>query len=87
MKRQVKIPNKVTHKIIECVRTCVSENKGRTLELMDGSIVRLTPTIAKKFISLHDELNEVSQESFRMMLVESKKTFEGVTAFCKERNK
>jgi hypothetical protein len=85
MNRQTKIPNKVTHKIIECVKTCVSENKGRTLELMDGSIVRLTPTIAKKFISVHDELSEKSQESFRLMLIESKKTFEGVTAFCKEK--
>jgi hypothetical protein len=81
MKRQVTIPNKVTHKIIECVKTCVLENKGRTLELMDGSIVRLTPTMAKKFIALHDELSEASQESFRLMLIESKKTFEGVTTF------
>jgi len=85
MKARVKIPNKVTHKIIECVKTCVSENKGRSLELMDGSIVRLTPTMARKFISVHDELNETSQDSFRLMLIESKKTFEGVVAFCKEK--
>jgi len=87
MKKQIKIPNKVTHKIIECVKTCVSENKGRSLELMDGSIVRLTPTVARKFISVHDELNESSQESFRLMLIESKKTFEGITEFCKENGK
>jgi hypothetical protein len=43
--------------------------------------------MAKKFIALHDELSEASQESFRLMLIESKKTFEGVTTFCKERNK
>jgi hypothetical protein len=53
---------------------------------MDGTIVRLTPTIAKKFVDVHDELNEVSQQSFRLMLIESKKTFEGVISFCKEKN-
>jgi hypothetical protein len=68
------------------VNGCISENKGKTLELMDGTIVRLTPTIAKKFVDVHDELNEVSQQSFRLMLIESKKTFEGVISFCKEKN-
>lgn len=85
MNNKTKISNKLTQKIIECVKTCINENKGRTLELLDGSIVRLTPTVAKNFITLHDELNEKSQESFRLMLIESKKTFEGVTTFCKEK--
>jgi hypothetical protein len=86
MKQTEKISDKITHKIIECVNGCISENKGKTLELMDGTIVRLTPTIAKKFVDVHDELNEVSQQSFRLMLIESKKTFEGVISFCKEKN-
>ena len=80
-----KLRVEVTRKIIESVLGCVRENKGRTLELMDGSIVRLTPTQAKKFIQIHDELNESSQTSFRLMLIETKKTFEGVMNFCKER--
>ena len=86
METRDKISNNLSHRIIECVKTCVNENKGKTLELMDGSIVRLTPSIAKNFINMHDELNETSQESFRLMLVESKKTFEGVVSFCKEKN-
>jgi hypothetical protein len=53
---------------------------------MDGSIVRLTPLQAKRFIEVHDELSESSQASFRMMLIETKKSYEGVAAFCKERN-
>lgn len=79
------LKNKVSRKIIDCVRECVSTNKGKTLELMDGSIVRLTPMQAEKFISIHDELSESSQASFRLMLVETKKSFEGVNTFCKER--
>lgn len=75
----------ITRKILESVSTCISENKGRTLELMDGSVVRLTPQQAKKFVAIHDELSEASQASFRLMLVESKQTFEGVNTFCKER--
>jgi hypothetical protein len=81
-----KIEASITHKIIDCVMGCISENKGKTLELMDGSIVRLTPSLASKFVEIHDQLNESSQASFRLMLVESKKTFEGINAFCKERN-
>lgn len=76
----------VSRKIIECVTECVSTGKGKTLELMDGSIVRLTPMQAKKFVEMHDKLSESSQASFRLMLVETKKTFDGVTAFCKEKN-
>lgn len=75
----------VTRKIIESVSNCISENKGRTLELMDGSVVRLTPQQAKRFVQVHDELSEASQASFRMMFVESKKSFEGVNLFCKEK--
>jgi len=86
MENKAKISNELTRRIIECVKTCITENKGRTLELMDGSIVRLSPQIASKFIAMHDELNENSQEAFRLMLVESKKTFEGVVSFCKEKN-
>ena len=85
-KKTNNIKDSITHKIIECVSSCISENKGKTLELMDGSIVRLTPLIASKFIEMHDKLNESSQASFRLMLIESRKTFEGITAFCKERN-
>lgn len=85
MANRSKISNTLSRKIVECVSVCVSENKGKTLELMDGSLVRLTPEIAQKFITVHDELTEISQESFRLMLVESKKTFEGVITFCKER--
>jgi len=40
---------------------------------------------AEKFISIHDELSESNQASFRLMLVETKKSFEGVNTFCKER--
>jgi hypothetical protein len=76
----------LTRKIIKSVSECVSTNKGKTLELIDGSIVRLTPLQAKRFIEVHDELSESSQASFRMMLIETKKSFEGVAAFCKERN-
>jgi len=79
------LKNEVSRKIIDCVRECVSTNKGKTLELMDGSIVRLTPMQAEKFISIHDELSESSQASFRLMLVETKQSFEGVNTFCKER--
>lgn len=75
----------VSRKIIDCVNECVSTGKGKTLELMDGSIVRLTPMQAKKFVEIHDELGESSQASFRLMLVETKKSFDGVNAFCKER--
>jgi|688.fasta_scaffold730847_1 hypothetical protein len=76
----------VSRRIIQCVTECVSTGKGKTLELMDGSIVRLTPMQAKKFIEIHDKLSESSQASFRLMLVETKKTFDGVNAFCKEKN-
>ena len=76
----------VSRKIIECVIECVKSGKGKTLELMDGSIVRLTPMQAEGFIKLHDELSESSQASFRLMLVETKKSFDGVNAFCKEKN-
>ena len=75
----------VSRRIIDCVTECVKSGKGKTLELMDGSIVRLTPMQAEKFIQIHDELSESSQASFRLMLVETKKSFEGVNAFCKER--
>ena len=54
---------------------------------MDGSVVRLSPSLAKRFIDIHDELSEENQSSFRLMLVESKKSFEGVNTFCKEKNK
>ena len=79
------LKNEVSRKIIDCVRECVSTNKGKTLELMDGSIVRLTPMQAEKFILIHDELSESNQASFRLMLVETKQSFEGVNTFCKER--
>jgi hypothetical protein len=79
------LKNELSRKIVDCVRECVSTNKGKTLELMDGSIVRLTPMQAGKFISIHDELSESNQASFRLMLVETKKSFDGVKAFCKER--
>lgn len=75
----------VSRKIIECVNECVNSGKGKTLELMDGSIVRLTPMQAERFIKIHDELSESSQASFRLMLVETKKSFDGVNAFCKEK--
>lgn len=75
----------ISRKIIECVNECVTTGKGKTLELMDGSIVRLTPMQAEKFIEIHDELSESNQASFRLMLVETKKSFDGVNAFCKER--
>lgn len=77
----------LSRKVIETVTCCVVENKGRTLELMDGSIVRLTPKQAKSFIDVHDELNESSQASFRLMLVETKKSFEGINTFCKEKKR
>jgi hypothetical protein len=79
------LKNEVSRKIIDCVKECVSTNKGKTLELMDGSIVRLTPMQAGKFIAIHDELSESNQASFRLMLVETKQSFEGVNTFCKER--
>lgn len=75
----------VSRRIIDCVSECVTTGKGKTLELMDGSIVRLTPMQAEKFIQIHDELSESSQASFRLMLVETKKSFDGVNAFCKEK--
>jgi hypothetical protein len=85
MDLKTKTSNELTRKIVECVKTCITENKGRTLELMDGSIVRLSPQLASKFIAVHDELSETSQEAFRLMFVENKKTFEGVVSFCKEK--
>ena len=77
--------NSLSTKVVESLTTCVEENKGRTLQLMDGSVVRLTPIQARRFIEIHDNLEESNKTSFRLMLIESKKTFEGVMTFCKER--
>ena len=78
---------KLSLRIVECVKECVSINKGKSIQLMDGSVVRLSPSLAKRFIDIHDELSEENQSSFRLILVESKKSFEGVNTFCKEKNK
>jgi len=83
-KNKISIRPEISRKIVECVSLCVSENKSRTIELLDGSIVRISPAQASRFIALHDTLNETSQESFRIMLIETKKSFDGINTFCKE---
>lgn len=77
--------NKTSTKIVELVTLCVTENKARNVELMDGSLVRLSVASAKRFINTHDKLAESSKDSFRLMLIESKKTFETVLEFCKNK--
>ena len=75
---------KVTKKVVDKVKECVEQNKGKTLQLRDGSLVRLTPSDAKLFINTHDDLTESSQLSFLLMLAETKESFNAVIQFCKE---
>ncbi len=55
---------------------------GRTIRLMDGDVIRLTPEHAKAVIETHDGLSEENQAALRTMVIESRQTHEAAIQFC-----
>lgn len=55
---------------------------GKTIRLMDGDVIRLSPTHAQAVIVTHDALSEQNQVALRTMIIESRKTHEAAIRFC-----
>jgi hypothetical protein len=55
---------------------------GKTIRLMDGDVIRLSPTHAQAVIVTHDALSEENQVALRTMVIESRKTHEAAIQFC-----
>jgi 16S rRNA G966 N2-methylase RsmD len=55
---------------------------GKTIRLMDGDVIRLSPTHAQAVIATHDALSEENQVALRTMVIESRKTHEAAIQFC-----
>lgn len=56
--------------------------EGKMIRLMNGDLVRLTPSHARSIIAIHDLLSEANQIAMRAMIIESKKTYEAAIQFC-----
>lgn len=70
-----------TSKIIKMLSE-TAKGTGRTIRLMDGDVIRLTPEHANVVILTHDELSEENQVALRTMVIESRKTHEAAIQFC-----
>jgi hypothetical protein len=55
---------------------------GKTIRLMDGDVIRLSPTHAQAVIATHDVLSEENQVALRTMVIENRKTHEAAIQFC-----
>lgn len=75
-----------TSKIIKMLSETAKGN-GRTIRLMDGDVIRLTPEHANVVILTHDELSEENQVALRTMVIESRKTHEAAIQFCLGKSK
>lgn len=64
-----------------------AQGEGKMLRLFNGDLVRLTPSNAKSFITVHDQLSEKNQFALRTMMIESKKTHEAAIQFCLDKTK
>lgn len=64
-----------------------AQGEGKMLRLVNGDLVRLTPSNAKSLIKIHDQLSEENQVALRTMMVESKKTHEAAIQFCLDKTK
>jgi len=64
-----------------------ADGEGRMMRLMNGDLIRLTPSNARSIIRLHDQLSEENQYALRAMIIESKKTHEAAIQFCLENTK
>jgi hypothetical protein len=60
---------------------------GKTIRLMDGDVIRLSPTHAQAVIATHDVLSEENQVALRTMIIENRKTHEAAIRFCLEQLK
>jgi len=70
-----------TAKVIKMLAETASGN-GRTIRLMDGDVIRLSPKHAEAVIKTHDGLSENNQVALRSMIIESRKTHEAAIQFC-----
>jgi len=70
-----------TSKIIKMLSE-TARGTGRTIRLMDGDVIRLTPDHANAVIVTHDGLSEENQVALRTMVIESRKTHEAAIQFC-----
>jgi hypothetical protein len=78
----------LTAKVISTLTSIVKENINHTIRLMNGDLIRLSPDNARKFISIHDQLDHrENQAALRMMVIESKKSHEAAIQFCLEKTK
>jgi len=75
-----------TSKIIKMLSE-TAKGTGRTIRLMDGDVIRLTPEHANVVILTHDELSEENQVALRTMVIESRKTHEAAIQFCLGKSK
>lgn len=64
-----------------------AHGEGKMLRLINGDLVRLTPSNAKSLIRIHDQLSEENQVALRTMMIESKKTHEAAIQFCLDKTK
>lgn len=78
--------NETTAKVIKVLSETAS-GEGRTIRLMDGDVIRLTPERAKAVIAVHDQLSEENQVALRTMVIETRETHEAAIQFCLEQTK
>lgn len=77
----------LTVKVISTLTSTIKEDKNRTIRMMNGDLVRLSPSNAKALVSIHDELSEENQAALRMMIIENKQSHEAAIQFCLEKTK
>lgn len=77
----------LTVKVISTLTSTIKEDKNRTIRLMNGDLVRLSPANAKSLVFIHDELSEENQAALRMMIIENKQSHEAAIQFCLEKTK
>lgn len=77
----------LTIKVISTLTSTIKEDKNRTIRMMNGDLVRLSPSNAKALVSIHDELSEENQAALRMMIIENKQSHEAAIQFCLEKTK
>lgn len=77
----------LTIKVISTLTSTIKEDKNRTIRLMNGDLIRLSPSNAKALVSIHDELSEENQAALRMMIIENKQSHEAAIQFCLEKTK
>lgn len=78
--------NETTAKIIKMLSETIA-GSGRTIRLMDGDVIRLTPAHASAIVCVHDQLSEENQVALRTMVIENRKTHEAAIRFCLEQTK